>query len=111
MPSESESLAREFRDDLTPEQIEEQEDNLMMCQAEENDAYDDYIESIEMQEPKVLDEDGKFWKRLHESGMIEYRLDESSIQEIRLMRFMLEAGIPLPPGALRSPLQFNPVIV
>lgn len=108
MPSESESLARELCDDLTLEQFEEQEENLMMCLAEEEDAY---IEAIEMQEPTVMDEDEKFWERLHESGMIIYHLDENSLEEIRLRRLMTEAGIFIPHGMLFSPLQFSSVVV
>lgn len=108
MPSESESLARELRDDLTPEQHEEQVENLMMCQAEEEDAY---IEDIEMAEPKALDEEERFWERLHESGMIIYHLDENSLEEIRLRRLITEAGISIPHGMLCSPLRYSPVIV
>lgn len=43
MKSELITLHRELDDSLTPEQIEEQEEDIMMCTAEEEDAYNDFL--------------------------------------------------------------------
>lgn len=44
MPSEFYSLLQELNEGVTPEQIEEEEENIMMCVAEEEEAYNQTLE-------------------------------------------------------------------
>lgn len=83
MPSESESLARELRDDLTPEQHEEQEENLMMCQAEE----EDHLETLDLQNPNE-----PIQKDLH-NKIVNFNIDSIDLDETLLSNFRSAAGV------------------
>lgn len=83
MPSESESLARELCDDLTAEQYEEQEENLMMCQAEE----EAHLEAIDLQNKNKPLQEG-----IH-NKIVNLNIDSIDLDDIFLSNFSSAVGV------------------
>jgi uncharacterized protein YwlG (UPF0340 family) len=108
MPSEAVSLSRELHEELTPDQIELQEEDIMIYAAEEEEAYND---ALDLNETKEKDEDQKLLEKLHACGMIQFQYDKSFRERVELRELMIKAGIDIPLDEFRSPIQFNAVIV
>lgn len=97
MPSEFNALHRELEDRLTPEQIEEQEENIMMCTAEEEGAYN---ESIELDELKEKDQDSEILEMLLSFEEIQFQHEVNYTEEIEMRELISMMGILTPSGKL-----------
>lgn len=97
MPSEITALHRELDDSFTPEQIEEQEENIMMCTAEEEDVYN---ESIGLDEIKEKDQDSELLEMLLSFEEIQFQHEENFTEEIKMRELISMVGILTPSGKL-----------